>query len=122
MVFKLPAMHKDTNPFCLGAVAGAILIAWVGFDALGWKTAATSESLGKKQAEVAVVGALAHICQVQFNGAKDLPERLAVLQKTERWSRADVVTKSGFATMQGEKEPMPGVSSACADLLAPSTS
>ena len=119
MGFKLPAMHKDTSPFCLGALAGAVLITWVGFDALGWKTANASETLSKRHAELAVVTAYARICSAQFSGAKDLPVRLAELQKADRWSRGDVVAKTGFATMSGEKEPTQGVSQACADLLIP---
>lgn len=116
MGFKLP---KDTQPFSLGALAGAVLVAWVGFDALGWKTASATESLAKRQAEIAVVGAYASICSAKFSSAKDLPERMAALQKVDQWSRGDVITKSGFATMLGEKEPHSGVSQACADLLIP---
>ena len=119
MDFKL---HKDTSPFCLGALAGAVLIAWVGFDALGWKTGAAAETLAKRQADTAVISAYAHICSAQFNGAKDLPVRLAELQKTDQWSRGALVAKTGFATMTGEKEPTQGVSQACADLLIPGKS
>ena len=119
MDFKLPAMHEDTKPFCLGALVGAVVITWTGFDALGWKTANTSEALGKRQAETAVVTAYARICAAQFNAAKDLPSRLAELQKIEQWTRGDVVAKAGFATMLGEKEPTQGVSQACAELLIP---
>jgi hypothetical protein len=122
MEFKLPAMPKDTKPFCLGALAGAVLITWAGFDALGWKTGGASETLAKRQADGAVVAGYAHICAAQFNGAKDLPVRLAALQKSEQWSRGDVVAKGGFATMAGEKEPTQGVSQACADLLIPAKS
>jgi hypothetical protein len=116
----LPKMHKDTKPFLLGAVAGAILSVWTGFDALGWKTAAASETIAKRQADSAVVAAYARVCSAQFkNGGKDLDARLAALQKTERYSRGDLVGKSGFATMAGEKEATQGVAQACADLLIP---
>ena len=119
MDFKLPEIPKETKPFLLGALAGAVLIAWIGFDLGGWKTGGTSERLAKRQADSAVVAAHARICSVQFNSAKNLPARLAELQKTERWSRGAVVTKGGFATMPGEKEPTQGVSEACAELLIP---
>jgi hypothetical protein len=29
--------HKDQKPFALGALAGAALIAWVGFGTFNWK-------------------------------------------------------------------------------------
>lgn len=119
MDFKLPAMHKDTKPFCLGALVGAVLITWVGFDQFGWKTGSASETLAKRQADAAVVAAHARICSAQFNSAGNLPVRLAELQKAERWSRGEVVAKAGFAAMLGEKEPTQGVSQACAELLIP---
>ena len=119
MDFKLPAMHKDTKPFCLGALVGALLIAWAGFDLFGWKTGGASGTLAKRQADGAVVAAHARICSARFNSAANLPVRLAELRKTERWSRSQVVAKAGFATMPGEKEPTQGVSEACANLLVP---
>ena len=119
MAFKLP---KDTNPFLVGALAGAILVPWVGFDTLGWKTSATAESLIKRQSETAVVNAYAHICQARFNGEKDAPVRLAELTKAEKYSRGDVLAKTGVATMSGEKEPTQGVAQACAELLVPEKS
>jgi hypothetical protein len=119
MAFKLP---KDTNPFLVGALAGAILVPWVGFDTLGWKTSATAETLIKRQSETAVVNAYAHICQARFNDGKDVPARLAELAKAEKYSRGDVLAKTGVATMTGEKEPTQGVAQACAELLVPEKS
>ena len=116
----LPVIHKDQLPFVLGVVAGAIISVWTGFDAMGWKTASASETLVKRGADAAVVAAYAGVCSAQFkNGGKDYDTRLAALQKTERYSRGDVVAKSGFASMTGEKEPTQGVAQACADLLIP---
>jgi hypothetical protein len=113
------AMHKDTKPFLLGGLAGAVLLAWVGFELVGWKSPSASEKFTKGQVSTAVATALGKICTVQFNGAANLPERLATLQKTEQWSRGGVLTKAGFATMPGEKEPANGVAEACANLLVP---
>lgn len=116
MEFK---MHKDTNPFLIGALAGAVLATWVGFDALGWKTGATAESLVKRGSETAAIAAYAHVCTAQFNAAKDKDVQLAALTKIDKWSRGDVIAKGGFATMVGDKEPVSGVPSACAELLIP---
>lgn len=95
------------------------MFVWGGFDILGWKTGGTAETLAKRQSDSAVISAYARVCSAQFNGAKDLPVRIAALQKSERWSRGDVITKSGYATMFGEKEPTQGVAQACADMLIP---
>jgi len=116
MAFKLP---KDTNPFLVGALAAAILVPWVGFDALGWKTGAAAESLVKRGAETAVIGAYGHICAEQFKAAKDAPARLEALAKVEKYSRGDAITKTGYATMLGAKEPVQGVAQACAEQLVP---
>ena len=110
---------KYVKPFLLGALAGALLISWIGFQLVGWTTGGTAERLAKKQTETAVANALGKICSVQFNIAENLPERLAALQKTERWSRAGVLAKGGFATMPGAKEPSNDVAEACANILVP---
>ena len=122
MGFKLPVMHKGTQPFLLGALAGAVLVGWVGFDALGWKTRGAAETLARQQADVAVGAAYGRICSAQFKAAPNLPERLAELQKVQRYARGEVVAKAGFATMFGEKEPARGAAEACADLLIPDKS
>ena len=119
MAFKLPA---DTNPFLLGALVGAVAISWAGFDAFGWTTSRTTESLAMRRADQAVVTALSRICAARFNGEKDLAARIGELQKADRYSRGDVVAKAGYATMTGEKEPVSGVPQACAELLLPEKS
>ena len=119
MNFKLPILTEKTKAHLLGALAGAVLISWAGFGAMGWKWNSQADKAGKKQPEVAVVAAYAKICNAQFRSAKDLPVRIAALEKTERWSRGDVLSKSGWATMSGSTEPVQGVAGACADLLIP---
>jgi hypothetical protein len=111
--------HKDAKPFLLGIALGAGVLGMVGFSGLGWMTSGKAAALAKQEANNAVTGAHASICVAQFNSAKDAPEQLAKLQTTERWSRGDVVTKGGWATMPGSKEPGSGVGQACADLLIP---
>ena len=122
MAFKLPALHKDTKPFLLGILVGALLLAWLGFEQIGWKTGGASERLAKGKAESAVALALGKICSVQFNGAANLSERLAELNKTERYSRSALISKAGFATMPGEKEPANSVAEACSNILVPEKS
>jgi hypothetical protein len=119
MEFKMPQLPAGTKPFCLGAVAGAVLLGWAGFDALGWKLNSAAEALANKKAEAAVVTAFASICREQFAKSADFPARLAALNKVERYSRGDAVAKAGWATMSGRKEPTPGVGQECADLLIP---
>jgi hypothetical protein len=115
----MAALPAGWKPFSLGALVGAVVITWTGFDALGWKTASAVETLGKRQADSAVVSALATICDARFRAQDDFPVRLAALEKVERYSRGEVVWKAGWATMPGSKEPNQEVGRACAELLIP---
>lgn len=115
-MFTLPAGWK---PFSLGALAGAVVITWTGFDALGWKTANATESLVKRQTDAAVVSALAPICAAQFRRDANFTTHLAALAKVQRYSRGEVVWKGGWATMPGKTEPNQEVGHACAELLIP---
>jgi len=115
----LTMIQKDAKPFLVGALAGAVLISWIGFQLVGWKSPGSVERFVKTQTDAAMVAELSHICSVQFSNAPNLTERLAELKKTERWSRGGVIAKAGFATMPGEKEPANGVAEACANLLVP---
>ena len=119
MEFKMPQLPAGAKPFCLGAVAGAVLLGWAGFDALGWKLNSAAEALANRKAEAAVVTAYAGICRERFARGADFSARLAALDKVERYSRGDVVAKGGWATMAGGKEPRSGVAQECADLLIP---
>ncbi|MEO8204294.1 MAG: hypothetical protein ABI630_10540 [Betaproteobacteria bacterium] len=119
MAFTMP---KNTNPFLTGALAGAVLAVWVGFDAMGWKTASATEALVKRGSETAVTAAYAHVCANQFNASKDHDAKLVDLKKVDQWSRGDALAKTGFATMTGDKEPAQGVGQACAQLLVPEKS
>ena len=103
----------------LGAIAGAVVLGWTGFDALGWKLSSAAEALANKKAEAAVVSAYASICRAQFAKGADFSARLAALKKIEPYSRGESVAKAGWATMAGSKEPQYGVAQECADLLLP---
>jgi hypothetical protein len=42
-----------------------------------------------------------------------------VLEKTDRYSRGEIIWKAGWATMPGAAEPNQDVGRACAELLIP---
>jgi hypothetical protein len=113
------ALPAGWKPFALGVLGGAIVITWTGFDALGWKTNSAAMGLASNQADAAVIATQASICEAQFKKQVDFAARIAALEKTERYSRGDVILKGGWATMPGSKEPMQSVGQACADLLVP---
>jgi hypothetical protein len=119
MEFKMPALPIGTKHFFWGVVVGAVVVAWTGFDALGWKSNSAAEALANKKADTALVTAFASICRDQFTKGADFSARLASLEKVERYSRGEALAKGGWATMSGSKEPQQGVAQECADLLIP---
>ena len=116
---KLPQMPAGTKPFCLGAFVGAVLLGYVGFNVMGWTLDSTVTKIAKRQADTAVTAALASVCAAEFRSAPDAGVRLASLEKTERYSRGEVLVKAGFATLPGSNEPNQSIASACAELLIP---
>lgn len=118
----MASFPKDTQPFLLGALAGAVLISYAGFNHMGWTLGSTADALAKRQAENAVVAAHSQICSAQFRSAKTYPVQIAALEKTERYSRGELLVKGGWATMPGSKEPDAAVGQACAELLIPEKS
>lgn len=114
---KLPA---STEPFVYGVVAGAILIALIGFNLGGWMTRATAAERASARVEQAQVQMLTKICVAQFQKDPKAKARLAELMAKDRWDQADYVSKGGWATMPGGgiDEPRHAVTEACAKALA----
>jgi hypothetical protein len=116
---KVPKIPAGTKPFLLGAAVGALLLGYTGFNMMGWMLEPTAAKNAKRQADIAVAAALAPVCAAQFRSAPNVAERLAALEKIQRYSRAEELVKGGFATIPGSKEPNQNVASACAELLIP---
>lgn len=112
---KLP---PNTKPWIQGAVVGAVACAIVGFSWGGWVTGSTATKDSKTAAHDASVAAYASICADRFRAQADAPAKIAELAKTSSWDRGNVVEKSGFALMPGEKSVDSDVARACAERLA----
>jgi hypothetical protein len=113
---KIPA---STEPFLLGAAAGAIALAVIGFNWGGWVTGATAKQDASAYAEKAKVALLVPICVAQFQNDPKAKASLAALMAKDRWDQADYVTKGGWATMPGSTaEPSRDVAEECARKLA----
>lgn len=117
-MFALPAGWK---PFTLGAAAGTLGVVFFGFSGAGWHTATAAERHGTQQAELAVIAALAAVCEARFKAQPDYPTRLAVLEKVQRYNRGETVRHAGWATLPGTEAREGDVSRACAERLFPET-
>jgi len=112
---KLPA---NTNAYLWGAVVGAIALSVVGFGWGGWVTGGTATKTAAAAATDARVAALAPICADRFRAQGDAAMKIADLVKASSWDRANVVERSGFATMPGDKSADSNVARACAEMLS----
>jgi alpha/beta superfamily hydrolase len=115
---NIPKLPIQTKPFLWGAAAGAVALAFVGFNWGGWVTGAAAERLAGARADAAIVSSLTPICVAQFKANAKAPANLAALKETKSWQQADYVGKGGWATMPGSTaDPNRQVAAACAEAL-----
>ena len=115
---NMPKLPVQTKPFLWGAVAGAVALAFVGFNWGGWVTGAGAEKLAGAREDAAIVSSLTPICVARFKASAKAPANLAALKEIQSWERADYVGKGGWATMPGSTaEPNRQVATACAEAL-----
>ena len=115
---NIPKLPAQTKPFLWGAVAGAVALAFVGFNWGGWVTGGTAERLAGGRADAAIVSALTPICVAQFQKSADASASLAALKATQSWEQGTYIGKGGWATMPGSTdEPNRQVATACAEAL-----
>jgi len=105
------------KPALWGAASGAIVMAIVGFSQLGWKTAGSAEQLAQERADTAVVAALVPYCVAKA----ELDTQQVTLAKfhaeQSSYSRNDMVTKAGWATLGTAKFPDNALARACSEKL-----
>ena len=115
---NIPELPVQTNPFLWGMAAGAVALAFVGFNWGGWVTGGTAEKVAGARADEAIVAALTPICVAQFQKSAKSPASLAALKETKTWEQGDYVRNGGWATMPGSTaEPKRDVATACAEAL-----
>jgi hypothetical protein len=110
----MDTIKRNLSPGFWGAVAGAIVLAIVGFNWGGWVTGGKADEL----AQTAIVDRLIPICVGQFNMDSDKAGKLAEMKKADSWMRGDFVVKQGWATMPGSTEANRDVAEGCAEKIA----
>ena len=103
---------------CAASVALTLI---VGFTVAGWVTGGTAAKMASSAAEKARSQLVATICVETFSQAADAREQLTKLKATSSWERDDFVSKGGWVTPAGFKQPVPGAADICADKLAEMT-
>ena len=106
-----------TKPALWGAAAGAIGIAIVGFSQLGWKTAASAERFAQDRADTAGVAALVPFCVVKAQQDPDTAVLVKLRAEDSSYTRDDMVTKAGWATVGGDTSPDSALANACSEKL-----
>jgi hypothetical protein len=111
-------MPTETQPFLLGAAAGAIALAIVGFNWGGWVTGSTAQQLAGARAEQATLASLTPICVAQFQKSARQKASLAEMRKIDTWQQGEFVSKGGWATMPGSTaEPSRELAASCAEAI-----
>ena len=101
-----------------GAAVGAIACAAVGFFWGGWQTGSAAKAMAQESSNKAVIAAFVPLCVKNFQSAPDATATMVQLKTIDAWQRDTFITKGGWATFVGKKEPYQGVAEACAKALA----
>jgi hypothetical protein len=112
---KLPVWF---DPAIKGAIGGAVVLAIVGFTWGGWVTGATARQMASERSRTDVVDALTMVCLDQSKRDPQLAQKVAELKAASSWSRAEIVMKTGWATIPGTAEPNREVATACGAKLS----
>src|SRR5690242_3255692 len=110
---------EGTGHFVQGAIAGAIVLAIVGFNWGGWVTGSTAQKIADARAEKAVATALTPVCVSQFTKAVNAPATLKAFKELKSWEQDEYVGKGGWAKMPGSAaaEPTSQTVSSCVEAL-----
>jgi hypothetical protein len=105
------------KPALWGAVAGAIGIAIIGFSQFGWKTATSAEESAQERVDTAVVAALVPFCVIKAQQDPDKAILVKLHAEDSSYSRTNMVTKAGWAAVDGYTTQGSALADACAQKL-----
>jgi hypothetical protein len=101
-----------------GAIGGALLTAYVGFNVGGWTTNGGAEELARETAASAVAERLGMICVAQFNRDTARAQKLVEMKGKDSWEISRYIESQNWAIMPGGEKAESGVSDACAKQLS----
>jgi hypothetical protein len=101
-----------------GAVGGALVTMYVGFNVVGWMTNGSAEAMAKEAAASAVAERLGKICVAQYNRDTAKSQKLIEMKGKDTWEMGRYIDTQSWAIMPGDEKPESGVSDACAKQLS----
>jgi hypothetical protein len=101
-----------------GAVGGALLTAYVGFNVGGWTTNGGAEAMARETAASAVADRLGKICVAQFKRDTAKAQKLLEMKGKDSWEVSRYIESQTWAIMPGDEKAESGVSDACAKHLS----
>lgn len=108
-----------TKPALLGAAAGAVVLAIVGFSSYGgWVTGGTAQEMADTAGNDAGKQIVAALCVKKFAAAPGANMQLAKLKEAKSWERDNFIEDGGWSTIEGIEDGINGVADACAEQLA----
>jgi hypothetical protein len=107
---KLP---EWTGSALWGAVAGAIVLAIVGFNWGGWVTGSSASKIANDAANTAVAEALTPYCIAASQADPSLPEISAQLASSGAYLKRGIIEKTGWATPLGSEKSHRQLAEAC---------
>ena len=109
------------KPGILGAAAGAVAVAVLGFTWGGWVTGGTAKAMASDRARLEVVDALVPFCIARSEQDPDATTRLSEIAAARSYQRADLLMKAGWATPPGADTADRDLAKACAERLSASS-
>ncbi|MDP1730770.1 MAG: hypothetical protein Q8L54_06230 [Devosia sp.] len=101
------------KPALLGAGAGAVALAIIGFSWGGWVTGGSASDMAKKQSLAAIAAALTPYCLERSQSDPNAIGVLAELKAASTYGRRAIVEKAGWATPLGMEKPNTELAQAC---------
>ena len=102
-----------TKPALMGAGAGAVALAVVGFSWGGWVTGNSAAEMSSKQSVAAIATALTPYCLQNSQGDPNSTEILAKLKAASGYQRRGIVEEACWATPLGAEKPDRALAEAC---------
>ncbi|MCY0093341.1 hypothetical protein [Hoeflea ulvae] len=104
---------KWTQPALLGACAGAVALAIVGFNWGGWMTSTSAADMSNDESKAAVAMVLTPYCVQKSENDPLAAGVLAELKDANGYKRRGIVEKAGWATPLGADKPDRDLAEAC---------